>query len=120
MKDLNRNKSNRHFGLGIFLLLIGAVFLLRNVGLALPFWIFSWHTIFLAIGLFIGYRKNFRAGGWVLLVILGGIFTLKDLVLFDMSQYTTALILIGVGLYMIFKPKKEIQFCDFGDKKESN
>lgn len=113
----NKTRSNRHFGMGIFLLVIGAIFLLRNIGLSIPFWVLSWHTFFLAFGLLIGYRKNFKAGGWVFFVILGGVFTLKDLVFFDISQYTTALVLIGVGLYMIFRPKKDVQFCDFGNRK---
>jgi len=113
----NKIKSNRQFGMGIFLLVIGAIFLLRNIGLNIPFWVLSWHTLFLALGLLIGYRKNFKAGGWVFFVILGGVFTLKDLIFFDISQYTTAMVLIGVGLYMIFRPKRDVQFCDFGNKK---
>lgn len=118
METFNNNKrQNRHLGIGIFLLVLGAVFLLKNLGMFIPFWVLSWHTILLALGLWFGYRKNFRAGGWVVMVLIGGVFTLRDIVSFDLSSYTTAIILIGLGLYMILKPKRTVNFCDFGNRK---
>jgi predicted membrane protein len=113
----NNKRQNRRLGWGIFLLVLGAMFLMKNIGLFMPFWVLSWHTILLALGLWFGYRKNFRAGGWVVMVLIGGIFTLRDVVFFDISSYTTALVLIGLGLYLILKPKKEMHFCDFGNRK---
>ncbi|TDQ08354.1 LiaF transmembrane domain-containing protein [Pedobacter metabolipauper] len=117
MNTLNKNKSERQFTIGIVLLVIGMLFILRNFGLLIPFWVLSWHTVMLAIGLLIGYKRNFKPGGWVLLTMIGGIFTLKDIVSFDMTAYTGALVLIGLGLYMIFKPKHEHHFCGFDHKK---
>jgi len=114
--DYNK-KQNRRLGLGIFLLVVGSVFLMKSIGLLIPFWVLSWHTIVLALGLWLGLRKNFRAGGWVLMVLVGGIFTLRDLVSFDMSGYTTAMLFIGMGMYLILKPKKHLHFCDFSGRK---
>lgn len=113
----NDKRKKRQLGWGIFLLVLGALFLLKNAGLFIPFWILSWHTILLVIGFWFGYRKQFRAGGWVLMVLIGGIFTLKDVLFFDISSYTTALVCIGLGLYLILKPKRQMHFCDFGPQK---
>ncbi|HKG08200.1 MAG TPA: hypothetical protein VKB19_17170 [Pedobacter sp.] len=114
----NNNRKKHHLGLGILFLVLGSLFLLNTIGFIIPFWILSWHTVLLALGLWFGYRKNFKAGGWVVMVLVGGIFTLKDVIFFDISGYTTAMLFIGMGLYLILKPKKEVRFCDFGNRKE--
>lgn len=120
METINRNnKTNRSLTIGIFFMILGSLFLMRNIGLDIPLWIISWHTILLAAGAWIGYRKNFKPGGWIVMMIVGAAFTLKDLMFFDFSPYTSAFILIGVGLYLILKPKREMQFCDeFKRRKE--
>jgi hypothetical protein len=64
----------------------------------------SWHTILLAIGLLVGYGKHFKAGGWILLVFLGGLFTLQSILAISLSPYMLALVLIGLGLYLLLKP----------------
>jgi hypothetical protein len=103
---------------GIFLMILGAVFMMKTIGLLIPTWVLSWHTILLAAGLLIGLSKNLRFGGWMVLVLVGSIFTLKDVLSFDISGYTTALLLIGLGIYMIFKPKGQLHFCDSRFKKQ--
>ena len=110
------NQENKQFGLGVLILIIGAVFLLRNTGLAIPHWILSWHTAMLGVGLWLGYRRNFESGSWLAIAIIGGIFTLKDISLFDfnLSKATSALVLIGLGVYLILKPKKIKSFDQFG------
>nr|WP_199080402.1 hypothetical protein [Pedobacter sp. ASV19] len=118
METLNNNKTNRHFGLGIFMLVIGVIYMIRNVGISIPFWVLSWHTILLAIGLLIGYKKNFRSGAWVVLVIIGGIYTLQSIIMVSLTSYSTAFVFIGLGLYLVLKPKKEVRFCGVEEGKE--
>jgi len=105
---IKKNHTDKQMGLGILIVVIGAVFLLRNTGVDVPHWILSWHTIMLGAGLWIGYRKNFQGSGWLALTVIGAIFTLKDITVFDfeMSKITTASVLIGLGLWVILKPKK--------------
>jgi len=105
---IRKNHAEKQNALGLLVIVIGSIFLLDNIGLDMPHWIFSWHTIMLAAGLWIGYRKNFQGGGWLALTIIGGFFTLQDITIFDfeISKITTALILIGLGLWVILKPKK--------------
>ena len=105
---IKKNYAEKQNALGLLVIVIGSIFLFDNIGLDMPHWILSWHTIMLAAGLWIGYRKNFQGGGWLALTIIGGFFTLQDITIFDfeLSKITTALILIGLGLWVILKPKK--------------
>lgn len=105
---IKKNHADKQLGLGVLIIVIGSVFLLRNSGVDVPHWILSWHTIMLAAGLWMGYRKNFQGGGWLALTIIGAIFTFQDITVFDfeLSRITTAIVLIGLGLYVILKPKK--------------
>lgn len=105
---IKKNHADKQMGLGILIVVVGAVFLLRNTGVEVPHWILSWHTIMLGAGLWIGYRKNFQGSGWLALTVIGAIFTLRDITIldFEVSKITTALVLIGLGLWVILKPKK--------------
>ena len=106
METLNDIKTKRYFVVGVLLLVFGIIAMIENLGLYLPFWVVSWHTILLAVGLLIGYRKNFKTGGWIILVFIGALFTLDSIITISLSLYMPALILIGVGLYLLLKPAK--------------
>jgi predicted membrane protein len=112
METLNR-KNNRNFNIGILFIIIGGIFIAKNLGLLIPFWILSWKSFLLIIGLLIGYNRNFRPGGWIVMVIIGSILTLKSILPFSFSEFSLPMILIGLGLYVIFKPKNDHQ--SFGD-----
>lgn len=62
----------------------------------------------LSIGLWMGYDKKFQGTSWLALTIIGAVFTLRDITVFDfeLSKITTALVLISLGLYVVFKPKR--------------
>lgn len=100
----NTNGRSNRMGSGLILLVIGLIFFLRNFGIGIPHWIFSWHTILLAIGLVIGFRHNFTGGKWLIMVLIGGYFTLDDIIGLDLSQYYVAAGFIILGLYLILKP----------------
>lgn len=120
METLNKtDRFNRHIGVGIFIVLVGLLMMLSNLGLNIPHWIISWNVIMLVAGLWIGFRKNFRISGWLILVIIGGIYTFRDLAFFDISRYTGSMVLIALGTYMIFKPKRKQAFWDFNDRKRA-
>lgn len=117
----NKNhKSNKHLIGGLFLIAIGATFLLKSLGVLIPFWVLSWHTLLLVAGLLIGMSKNFRPGGWIVMTLIGSIFTLKDILFFDISGYTTALVLIGLGIYVILKPRKQKHHFAFEGSKHNH
>jgi len=108
-KDIS-NPTNRVWS-GLIILAIGIVFFLRNFGVNIADWVLSWHMLLIAIGFFIGVKRNFRGGGWLIMVLIGGYFTIEAIGGFDFGKYYFAIIFIVLGLYMIFKPKTESLRC---------
>ena len=52
----------------------------EQVGADLPYWLFSWPMILIALGLYIGARHSFRQWGWLIPVAIGTIFLLDDII----------------------------------------
>jgi len=118
METQNNKKSKNYFIIGVLLLVVGIISMVQNIGVYIPGWVISWHTILLAIGLLIGYRKHFIAGGWILPVFIGGLFTLQAILTISLSPYLFSLVLIGLGLYLLLKPAPLSGNCKFGPENE--
>lgn len=104
-KIKNYNPTNRVWS-GLIILVIGLVFFLRNFGVDLPHWLISWPMFLIVIGLFIGFKRNFCGGGWLIMVVIGTYFTLMDIGDFSFNKFFFPLAFIGLGLFFIFKPKR--------------
>lgn len=106
---------------GVIIVVIGLAFLLNNMGLDIPDWIFSWSNFLIVLGLFIGARRNFRGIGWLILVLIGAYNTIDDMRLdFDLSKYALGLGLVIVGGFLIFRPKNSFkQGGLFGRRKKA-
>ena len=100
----NQNQSARLVG-GCVILLVGVVFLLRNLGVYIPGWFFSWSTFLMLLGLYVGYKRNFQGAGWLILFGLGSYFTIGHMADISLGRSTPAVFLIALGLWMIFRPK---------------
>jgi predicted membrane protein len=101
---VERNRSGRVMG-GLFIVAVGLLFLAKKAGVELPFWLFSFHTLLIGVGLYIGFRHSFRGIGWLIPVIIGATLLLDDIYpYYDISQFTWPIVIIGVGLFMIFRP----------------
>jgi hypothetical protein len=109
METLNNNKTKRYFILGTVLLVIGLLSMANNLGLWMPFWVFNWSTFLLALGLLLGYRKDFKAGGWMILVFIGGLNFLQNILAVSLTPYMLALFCIGFGIYLLVNPGKKDQ-----------
>jgi predicted membrane protein len=102
---IERNR-NGHVWTGVFLLIIGALALVRSYGTPMPAWLFSWQMLLIAIGLFIGLKKGFREGGWFVPLFIGTAFLLNDFFLHgELRKHIWPLILIVIGAFFIFKPR---------------
>jgi predicted membrane protein len=102
-------KSHRRGRLigGLFIVAAGLLFLGREMGAQLPYWLFSWKTFLIALGLYIGVKHNFRHRGWIVLVLIGSAFIVSDLYPeLSIKAYLWPVVLIIVGLFMIFRPSK--------------
>jgi hypothetical protein len=93
-----------HVWTGVFLLIIGGVALAKSMGVPMPVWMFTWQMLLITIGLFIGFRKGFRDGGWFVPVLIGGIFLLNQYYLNgQLHKHLWPLILIIVGAFFVFR-----------------
>ena len=102
-----RQRSDGHIWTGIFILVVGGLALANSMGVPLPAWLLSWQMLLIAIGLFIGFRKGFRDGGWFVPVIVGGIFLVNEYMLQgDLRRHIWPMILIIIGAFFIFRPRK--------------
>src|SRR4051812_45534932 len=93
---------------GFFLLVIGALLLLKTASIILfPFWFFTWPVLLITVGLFSGVKHGFRGPLWIILIIIGS-FSLADIInpAMHMDRYTWPIMFIAIGLAFIFRPKR--------------
>lgn len=108
MERIDRNKNNGNIWIGLIILLIGAGLLLRNMNFPIPHWIFSWQMLLIAIGIVSGVKNNFRNAGWFFLILIGGIFLIKDVIPnWQWNNYIWPMGLIAIGIFLILKPKNK-------------
>lgn len=91
---------------GFLVATIGALFLARELGTEIPNWIFTWKSLLIGIGL-VGFVKHrFTRVGWMLPIIIGGVFLLGDLYPgLIIKPLFWPILLIVVGLFIMFKPR---------------
>jgi predicted membrane protein len=93
---------------GIIIVLVGALFLAREMGVIMPPWLLSWKVLLIVAGLFVGIKHAFRNWGWMIPVIIGGVFLMQDIYpQFVISNYFWPLAIIVFGLIIIFKPRRK-------------
>lgn len=105
----NHERWRRHGGrwVGLFFLIIGGLLLARASGVLFPAWFFTWPMFLIAFGIFSGARHGFRHIGWLIPVVIGGLF-LADQLSPDLrlKPYIWPIALIVVGLLFLLRPKR--------------
>lgn len=107
---------------GVFLLLLGVAALIRVTIPDLPDWLFSWQTLLIVIGLFIGVKNGFRGISWLILILIGGT-SLLSVAYPDLSirRYLWPMILIAIGAFLIFRSNNNFfGFVSDNSDKEQN
>jgi len=100
------NTGRGHIWAGFFLLIIGGFLLMRAGGVFLPDWLFTWPVLLIAIGIFIGLKHQFRHGGWIIPILIGGIFLIdRELTSVNLRPFIAPIIIITLGLFFILRPK---------------
>ena len=115
-----RHSGHSHIWTGIFILLIGVAALLKVSNPDLPHWLFSWKTFLIALGLFIGFKHNFKGGAWLILILVGGAFLFTDIYPdISIRRYIWPVILIAVGAFLILRPRRHRWECGDTQKKKT-
>jgi predicted membrane protein len=93
---------------GLFVVAIGAVLLLDQMGFPLPDWLFTWPVLLIVIGLFAGLRRCFRGGGgWMILILIGAFFLMQEnFPSLPIHRFLWPGILIFIGLVIIISPRR--------------
>ena len=90
---------------GLFLVLVGTVIVLDRMGFPLPYWLFTWQTFLIALGLFIGFKHNFRGGFWLILILVGAAFEFQDYYpKYEIHRFILPGVLILVGIIFVLNP----------------
>ncbi|HXS56231.1 MAG TPA: DUF5668 domain-containing protein [Hanamia sp.] len=103
------SRGSRIWG-GIVLICAGLLLLAYKMGAPIPAWIFTWPVLLIAIGFLSGIRSKFRNPGSVIMILIGSIFLADQSIPgIDFHNYLIPIILIGLGLIFIFRPKHQCQ-----------
>jgi predicted membrane protein len=106
-KHSRKNKQGNTLA-GILLLVAGSVLLLRQFGLDIPHWLFTWPMIPIVVGLFIGTQTNFRDFGWLIVFGVGVFFLVhRELPDYDISRFIIPVVVIAVGLIILLAPRNK-------------
>jgi len=84
---------------GSLLILFGAVFMAERMGAPIPRWVISWETALIAIGVVTLYKHYWQKIWGYVLIIVGGVFLLKDILpgtIDDGLIFPILIILFGV------------------------
>ncbi|SEW33522.1 LiaF transmembrane domain-containing protein [Chitinophaga arvensicola] len=110
-------RKGRNIG-GAILIIVGACLLLQRLDLDLPHWLFSWQVILIGVGVAVGAKHNFRFGGWIVMILVGGIFLTAEIMNLPYSNarfiWPVALILVGIMLIL----KKTSPASEWKSKKQ--
>jgi len=105
--DIRRRHRSGRIWAGLLLLVIGGVLLLDQMNFPLPDYLFNWHVLLIVVGLWIGLRHNFRGGGWLILMAVGGFFMIQDYYPeTHVQRYIWPGALILAGILVMLRPNR--------------
>lgn len=109
MRMENRGRGGRVLA-GVFLVIIGIVALMRSFEVPMPDWLFTWQTLLIVLGLFLGLKHGFKKGAWFVPILIGGAFLANDYFFNgELRRHIWPAVLIILGIVFIFRPRK--RFC---------
>jgi predicted membrane protein len=95
---------------GILVILAGSLLMARELGAEIPYWVFTWKTFLIGLGIIIGIKHNFRNHIWIILVLVGGAYLVTDLYPeLAIKHLLLPFLVIMFGLMMVFRPKRRFR-----------
>lgn len=106
MNNLKNRSENSKLYTGIFILVVGILLFAKKMNIGLPWWVFSWQMLLIGIGIFNGFKYNFKNPAWFILIIIGSLFLWDEMTVgTNLRPFIFPIILIAVGISFIFSPK---------------
>jgi predicted membrane protein len=105
----NRSPRNNRALAGLFLVVLGGIYLFRQMDLFfIPEWLFSWPVILIVIGILMGVKHNFRNPTSYVLMFIGSVFLIAH-TFHIQFLFFWPLILISIGIRLILR--RDDQWC---------
>lgn len=105
---------------GVFLIVVGFLWLANRMNAGIPDWVFTWPMLAIGIGIIIAIQHRFRTFIWII-PVFWGVFALigQQRPELSLDKYTAPFILILIGLFFIFrKPHRHFGYADKREWKE--
>lgn len=104
--EFQMHKNHNNGLAGLVVIVAGIVLLLNRLPQTegwFPAWLFDWPMILILIGLFVGVKHRFCGGGWLVPIIIGVYFLLRDndKIGDNVGLYALPVLLILLGLLII-------------------
>ncbi|NQU87083.1 MAG: hypothetical protein HQ541_15105 [Mariniphaga sp.] len=115
----HRGGSNKRIYFGIFLIMLGLVWILERLGLVPDFVddiLISWQMLLIAIGMFSIIGGN-RTTGFIL-ILIGGVFLVPEVleIPYELRRIVWPLLLVGVGVILLFRHRGHTEGPIIDDK----
>jgi predicted membrane protein len=110
MEVEEKNKRSRKgIFTGLVIVAIGVIWLLREMNLHIPYWIFDWYSWVILAGVSIGFGSGFRKPASWILILVGVVFLIDDVffIPIHIRDYFWPVMVIVIGLLVLIRPKKE-------------
>ena len=119
--DESRRKNSRSkkgMFTGLLIITLGVLWMLSRMDVNMPYWLWSWQSIVILIGVFIGLSDNFRKPSSWILIGIGLFFLIDDIFYFPFNiwHFFWPVVVIIIGLIILIRPGKAFIFKKDGDK----
>ncbi len=100
---------------GIFIIIVGLVWLAKAFVVNYPVWLYSWQVLMIGTGLTVGLSSHFRNKAAYLIILVGLAFLARDYIFPDqnLGPYIWPLVVIVVGVIFLLKKRSEDRFRKF-------
>ncbi|MBG9378281.1 hypothetical protein I5907_18735 [Panacibacter sp. DH6] len=124
MAEINDNKNEiKHRDgkviTGTFFLVIGALLLANKMGAGIPNWLFTWPSILIIVGLYIGVKHRFQNFGALIMIAIGSLYLINnEFIDLNLQEYGLPIIFLAVGLLFLTRPKNRFRGDDYWKHKD--
>jgi predicted membrane protein len=102
-----QDNPNSRIVAGVILVGVGIALLLRNMNFLLPHWLFTWPVILILVGIYTGFKHDFKNSSWIILIAIGVFFLVsKYIPTLHLATYFWPILIIAAGIIYIIKPSK--------------